>query len=58
MRNQRYRLVIQRLLLEDVAYQDLAEEMNISLSNLYNIKKRAFKALTVIALKEYENGTA
>lgn len=58
MRNSRYRLVLQRLLLEDVAYEDLAEEMNVSVSNLYNIKKRALESLTAIALKEYENGNA
>ena len=56
MNNKRYVLVIQRLILEDEEPEQLAEEMNITTANLYNIKRRAMAQLTRIALndiKEY-----
>ena len=56
VRNDRYRLVLQRLLLEGVAYKDLAAELHVSLANLYNIKKRAWAEFTAIAFKEFGNG--
>lgn len=45
MRNSRYRLVIQRLFLDGYSYDELAEELNTSVANLYNIKKRAMSEL-------------
>ena len=56
MRNDRYRLVLQRLFLEGVPYKDLAAELQVSLANLYNIKKRAWAEFMAIALKEFGNG--
>jgi hypothetical protein len=56
MYNKRYVLVIQRLILEDGEPEQLAEEMNITTANLYNIKRRAMAQLTRVALndiKEY-----
>ena len=56
MNNKRYVLVIQRLILEDGEPEQLAEEMNITTANLYNIKRRAMAQLTRVALndiKEY-----
>ena len=55
MRNPRYRLVIQRLLLEGYEYKELAVELNTSVANLYNIKKRAMTEFTALVLKEYGN---
>lgn len=54
MPNKRYVYVIKRLLLEEAEPKVVAEELNTSVDNLYNIKKRAFAALTAIALKEVE----
>ena len=53
MRNPRYRLVIQRLFLEGYNYEELAVELNTSVANLYNIKKRAMSEFAVIVLNEY-----
>ena len=56
MNNKRYVFVIQRLILEDGEPEQLAEEMNITTANLYNIKRRAMAQLTRVALndiKEY-----
>lgn len=53
MKNHRYRMVIQRLFIDGCDYEDLAAEMNTSLANLYNIKKRAITEFTAIVLKEY-----
>lgn len=52
MPNQRYAYVIRRLVLEEIPPQRLAEELEITVDNLYNIKKRAMAALTAIALNE------
>ena len=54
--NSRYRLVLRRLLLEGYEYKELAAELNTSVANLYNIKKRALTEFTAIVLKEYGNG--
>ena len=57
MPNQRYALVIQRLVLEDQEPEQLAKEMDITVENLYNIKRRAMAQLTQVALndiREYE----
>lgn len=52
MDNRRYVFVIQKLMLEDVQPEQLAEELCITTENLYNIKKRAMAALTLIALND------
>ena len=52
MPNRRYVYVIRRLVLEDTDPQELAEEMEVTVDNLYNIKKRAIAEFTKIALKE------
>ncbi len=57
MPNQRYVLVIRRLILEDEEPALLAKELGITVDNLYNIKRRAMAQLTQVALndiKEYE----
>lgn len=56
MPNKRYVHVIRRLILEDWESEQLAQEMNITTANLYNIKRRAMTQLTRVALndiKEY-----
>ena len=56
MPNKRYVHVIRCLLLEDWEPEQLAQEMNITTANLYNIKRRAMAQLTRVALndvKEY-----
>lgn len=52
MSNERYAYVIRKLILEEVSYEDLAEELGTNTANLYNIKKRAMAALTRVALKD------
>lgn len=43
--NDRYRFVIQELILKERTPQDLANEMQITTDNLYNIKRRALQQL-------------
>lgn len=52
MPNKRYVHVIRRLVLEDCEPEQLAEEMNITVANLYNIKRRAILQLTRAALND------
>lgn len=52
MPNKRYAYVIRRLILEDQEPERLAQEMNITTANLYNIKRRAMAQLTQVALKD------
>lgn len=52
MENKRYVYVIQKLMLEGEEPEHLAKRMDITTANLYNIKKRAIKSLTHIALKD------
>lgn len=52
MPNKRYAYVIRRLILEDREPERLAQEMNITTANLYNIKRRAMAQLTQVALKD------
>ena len=52
MPNQRYVHVIRRLVLEEASPKTVADELGITIDNLYNIKKRAMAALTAIALNE------
>lgn len=57
MPNKRYVLVLKRLVVDDWEPELLAEEMNVTVDNLYNIKRRAMAQLTQIALndkREYE----
>lgn len=56
MPTKRYVEVIRRLVLEDCEPEVLAQEMNITTANLYNIKRRSIAQLIRIALndiKEY-----
>lgn len=56
MPTKRYVHVIRRLILEDCEPEVLAQEMNITTANLYNIKRRSIAQLIRIALndiKEY-----
>lgn len=48
--NPRHSYVIKRLLVEDAEFINVASEINVQVSNLYNIKKRAIEDLIVIAL--------
>jgi hypothetical protein len=54
MPNRRYAYVVRRLLLDDAEPQRVAQELNIEVFNLYNIKKRAIASLTELALKEFD----
>lgn len=54
MPNRRYVYVIRRLVLQEAEPKVVAQELNTSVENLYNIKKRALSALTDIALKTVE----
>lgn len=56
MRNLRYRMVLERLLIDDMSYEELAKRMETSVANLYNIKKRAMAEFVAIVLREYGNG--
>ncbi len=51
MPNKRQVYVLRRLVLEDAEPEAVAKELNVTVDNLYNIKKRALAALTKIALK-------
>lgn len=54
MPNKRYVYVIRRLVLQEAEPKAVAKELMTNVDNLYNIKKRAIRALTEIALKEIE----
>lgn len=47
--NERYRLVLQRLVLDGMDYDELSEITGLKKSNLYNIRKRAMAQLERIA---------
>ena len=58
MGNDRYVMVIRALVLEDRDPKEIAQFMNITPANLYNIKKRALAALAKVAIndkKKYGN---
>ena len=55
MSNLTYVYVIRRHILEGVDERTLAEEMNMKVSNIYNLKRRAMAALTKIALNDVKN---
>ena len=50
--NEKYRMVIRRLVLEDESPQELANKMGITVDNLYNVKQRALKRLKGIIKAE------
>lgn len=52
MPNQRYVEVIRKLMLEGYDSEELARDMGIRVSNLYNIKRRAMAQLTEVAQKD------
>ena len=52
MPNKRYVFVIRKLILEELEPEELAQEMNITTANLYNIKRRAIAQLSHIALTD------
>lgn len=52
MPNKRYVYVIRRLIIDDWDPEQLAQEMNITTANLYNIKRRAMSQLTRVALED------
>ncbi len=60
MNNQRYALVIHLLMIEEKSPEEVAKQLSITVANLYNIKRRAMKALVEVALKDkrsYEVGS-
>lgn len=50
--NPRYRMVIERLDLDDVAPESLADEMGVTVDNLYNIHRRALLQLKLIMTRK------
>ncbi|MCL2131953.1 MAG: hypothetical protein FWH36_05825, partial [Lentimicrobiaceae bacterium] len=54
LNNKRYRFVLQELL-KGREPQEIADQMEIEIDNLYNIKSRALKRLAKIYKKEVEN---
>lgn len=53
--NERYVFVLKRLLLEDASPEIVANELHVTVDNIYNIKKRAFMVLANIATSENNN---
>lgn len=56
MENQRYAAVIRHLILQDEEPEKYAENIGVTVDNLYNIKRRAIAALSRIAIKYYSYG--
>lgn len=52
MHNKRYAMVVERLIIDDAEPETLASEMGITTVNLYNLKKRAIRQLTITALND------
>ena len=52
MKNQRYALVIRLLMIEDRTPEEVAQQLCVTVDNLYNIKRRAIQALTEVALTD------
>lgn len=52
MNNQRYALVIHLLMIEEKSPEEVAKQLSITVANLYNVKRRAMKALVEVALKD------
>lgn len=57
MPNEKYRMVLSLLFLEDKDYEEVAEVLNTSVSNIYNIKLRAIEQLRdlVLYFKDVDN---
>lgn len=53
MDNRRYADMIRNLVLNDMAPEQYAMQIGVTVDNLYNIKKRAMTAFTRIAIKYY-----
>ena len=53
--NRRYAFVLEKLIIEDMAPEKLADEMGVTVTNLYNIKKRAIEQLTQVALSDIKH---
>lgn len=56
MENQRYADVLRHLIIQDEEPVRYANEIGVSVDNLYNIKKRAIAAFSQIAIKYYSYG--
>ena len=54
MTNKRQVYVIRELVLHDAEPREVALALQVTVDNLYNIKKRAIEALTKIAINEAE----
>ena len=54
MTNKRYVYVLKKLMIEGMEPSELAKEMEVTVDNLYNIKRRAMKELTHVALKDID----
>ncbi|MBR3455287.1 MAG: sigma-70 family RNA polymerase sigma factor [Bacteroidaceae bacterium] len=54
MSNKRYVYVLRKLMIEGMDPSELAKEMEVTVDNLYNIKRRAMKELTHVALKDID----
>ena len=54
MPDRHYSTLLHRLIVEDAAPQQVAREMNITVDNLYNIKRRAMTQLMQVALKDIQ----
>lgn len=52
MPNQRYRMVIDRLDLQDMKPEDVAEELGVTVDNLYNIHRRALAQLKLVMTRK------
>lgn len=52
MKNQRYALVLQLLMVEEREPEEVARRLSVTVDNLYNIKCRAIKALCKVARKD------
>lgn len=57
MPNEKYRIVLSLLFLEDKDYEEVAKVLNTSVSNVYNIKLRAIEQLRdlVLSFKDVDN---
>lgn len=55
MTNRRFAYVLKRLIVEQEDPKIVAEELNVTIANLYNIKKRAIASLTTILLNENQS---
>ena len=52
MHTKRYAYVIQRLMIDECEPEQVAKELNVTVANLYNIKRRAMAQLIRVALKD------